>query len=1188
MDIRAVTYEEANVPLQRYGHTAVVHGSHMYVWGGCDLKGSYDTVLYSFSFSEKKWAVVPCKGAIPTGRHGHTATMVRNRMFVFGGSTAAGTVSSLDVFDFEKHEWTSARLVGEIPSPRHSHTANLHGKLLYILCGSKGLSGLGSKLYSIDTETFVCKALGDCTKSLGDHAAAVIGNSLWVYGGWSTKFKLGIYASSSLLRYSFDSGEWTEIAPKGGEEPAGRHGHTMLEHNTSTLLVFGGAYARANSELWTFDIALSRWSRHTLRGSFNDLPKERHNHTAVLYDGSMYIFGGDFGAASKYFNDMFAISLTGRPAPTQTSRPTSVSTTAVATAPAPAQPPASAPARTTPAANPGETTPYSEQWILENLVEVMIMEADRQGNKYCTIALTELLRLFSEHTKVVWSKTLRSNHGNLKEFLSHYEAYFSLRTVDHNPFVESAIPVRDIAAQLGKSKPGAPAAAPAPVPTPVGASSGAAGSAGSSASPAPVEEEESEDKKGRFSSIRSRASKMKKSVTDVFAPLTPGSSTITISASASSTNLASAASGNFSGPTAPSPSISSRSATSPVMGTSSSPMASPIASDISSKHSSRQSMRVELAEVMQTAPPSEEDIEKLVIEFLDIILLLQTMPRTHEEDEDGAAADSSSSPSSSGVSLTIVQDHFHQRREEKWATSYNTSYGSIGMFLSRFPDLFTLVTVEKDNALARTTVSVDRAKAEKYKAERTKIHAERVERQRVEEEEKKKKEKEQRRNNMRQNLSRELLATEQSYVGYMTVLMEIFVRPLRDGQLLSAEDTRTVFPPSLESLQQFHKDLLLPRLKARMENWTQETCVADVFLSNEIVQLFNMYKSYADQYEKATSVLETKMTQGGKFEQTVRTLLKNPSCTRDGLSGQTSLASYLIMPVQRVMRYPMLFAELLKNTDSSHPDYNNLAQALEKMKKISENVNNAVKSGRMHYFCDHIENFGEQVMNRPDRHFLAEHNIKVLERAVVQVGPFELESTPLSAGQTARTSDTKRVRSNSVHAPSSTAVLSVDATLILFTDIVLIVVGGKIVFKLELCKVWMDVSTQHINESIILRDPEFTLLCLFPTTEKRDDCMHALNDQVLASLAAAKITQDDSGARSFSHTYSDGGVYEGTYRFGHRSGSGETINDKLDGRMKYADGSVYEGPWESDMREGEGTLTFSATSVYLFYMGVLS
>ncbi|MGH0127377.1 UNVERIFIED_CONTAM: hypothetical protein FKN15_077529 [Acipenser sinensis] len=58
-----------------------------------------------------------------------------------------------------------------------------------------------------------------------------------------------------------------------------------------------------------------------------------------------------------------------------------------------------------------------------------------------------------------------------------------------------------------------------------------------------------------------------------------------------------------------------------------------------------------------------------------------------------------------------------------------------------------------------------------------------------------------------------------------------------------------------------------------------------------------------------------------------------------GKTNYINLGSFVIKPVQRVMRYPLLLMELLNTTPESHPDKRLLAQAVDCVKEINVNIN---------------------------------------------------------------------------------------------------------------------------------------------------------------------------------------------------------------------------------------------------------
>lgn len=49
--------------------------------------------------------------------------------------------------------------------------------------------------------------------------------------------------------------------------------------------------------------------------------------------------------------------------------------------------------------------------------------------------------------------------------------------------------------------------------------------------------------------------------------------------------------------------------------------------------------------------------------------------------------------------------------------------------------------------------------------------------------------------------------------------------------------------------------------------------------------------------------------------------------------------SLLLKPIQRVLKYPLLLQELIKNTEVYHEDYENLNQALAAMQHVAMYIN---------------------------------------------------------------------------------------------------------------------------------------------------------------------------------------------------------------------------------------------------------
>ncbi|KAF1511437.1 tRNA wybutosine-synthesizing protein 2/3/4, partial [Eudyptula albosignata] len=140
-----VGFQQQNaMPLCLHGHTATYDPDtkRIYIFGGIredkDYSGIYilDTVTW-------KWLLVAAKGRMPVLTY-HSATIYRKELFVFGGtfpkkaSLAVGPCSNvLYVFNPEHEIWYQPISEGEKPLPRLGHSATLLKNKLLIFGGRR-------------------------------------------------------------------------------------------------------------------------------------------------------------------------------------------------------------------------------------------------------------------------------------------------------------------------------------------------------------------------------------------------------------------------------------------------------------------------------------------------------------------------------------------------------------------------------------------------------------------------------------------------------------------------------------------------------------------------------------------------------------------------------------------------------------------------------------------------------------------------------------------------------------------------------------------------------------------------------------------------------------------------------------------------------------------------------------------
>uniref|UniRef100_A0A3B5B355 TIAM Rac1 associated GEF 2b n=1 Tax=Stegastes partitus TaxID=144197 RepID=A0A3B5B355_9TELE len=97
---------------------------------------------------------------------------------------------------------------------------------------------------------------------------------------------------------------------------------------------------------------------------------------------------------------------------------------------------------------------------------------------------------------------------------------------------------------------------------------------------------------------------------------------------------------------------------------------------------------------------------------------------------------------------------------------------------------------------------------------------------------------------------------------------------------------------------------------------------------------FKLYSGFCANHIKVQKVLERKTD--GAFKQFLEA--RNPTNQHS-----SSLESYLIKPVQRVLKYPLLLRELVSLTDPESPEHTHLTEALRAMEKVASHINEMQK-----------------------------------------------------------------------------------------------------------------------------------------------------------------------------------------------------------------------------------------------------
>ncbi|KAK2897947.1 phosphatidylinositol 3,4,5-trisphosphate-dependent Rac exchanger 1 protein isoform X3 [Channa argus] len=181
----------------------------------------------------------------------------------------------------------------------------------------------------------------------------------------------------------------------------------------------------------------------------------------------------------------------------------------------------------------------------------------------------------------------------------------------------------------------------------------------------------------------------------------------------------------------------------------------------------------------------------------------------------------------------------------------------------------------------------------------------------------------------------EILNTERDYVRTLLFLQSAFLERIRqtpdDQQCLSPEHVKILFS-NIEDILELHKGVL-----SAVETSLQPEAQAYHGLGNVFLQFkesFSVYGEYCSNHEKALRLL----MELNKISN-IRTFLLHCMLLGGKKSTDIPLEGYLLSPIQRICKYPLLLKELLKRTPKKHADYPAVEEALQAMKAVCSNIN---------------------------------------------------------------------------------------------------------------------------------------------------------------------------------------------------------------------------------------------------------
>ncbi|XP_064185968.1 kelch domain-containing protein 1 isoform X2 [Anguilla rostrata] len=314
----AMDYTAGLVARERSGHTALLEGGFLYVWGGYVSIADDEVFLpndeiWLYDIESGIWETHVMRGEVPPPMSGMCGSSLNGEMYVFGGCNEDGHTNQLYHVNLLDGKYTWRKVMnssGAPPTPRDKLSCWVYkNRLIYFGgYGDKHFRQLNnSRSFVVDEALWVEEVFwgwnnevhifNPSTASWSEphthglapapraaHAGATLGSRGYVCGGRVMETRM-----SDIHCLDLESWTWTEIPMSA--IPMGRSWHTLTAVSDTTLFLFGGISVDCAplSDGWIFDVQAKLWRE--LDHPHKDKP--RLWHTASLgKDSDVIVFGG--------------------------------------------------------------------------------------------------------------------------------------------------------------------------------------------------------------------------------------------------------------------------------------------------------------------------------------------------------------------------------------------------------------------------------------------------------------------------------------------------------------------------------------------------------------------------------------------------------------------------------------------------------------------------------------------------------------------------------------------------------------------------------------------------------------------------------------------------------------------------------------------------------------------------------
>uniref|UniRef100_A0A1A8BYM2 F-box protein 42 n=1 Tax=Nothobranchius kadleci TaxID=1051664 RepID=A0A1A8BYM2_NOTKA len=270
-------------------HSMVAHKGFLYVFGG--LLDSASTMsrcaFWVFDVVKQEWVQFqekanPLQSQMPSNRKGHSAVVIGSAMLIYGGLVdIKGSSEEFWSLDFGTTNWSQLGPSGSSgPGPRQSHSAVAYQEAMFLFGGLRGLQEMQDFWkWDSSSDAWTCLRRMSSPPRLLGHSAVVFKDNMFLFGGGDSHNS----TSNFLWSYCFTTQSWSQMLSLGDSNPP-----TKIHHCCVGL---GQSYSSGTGSTTTSEVKPRQMGRR-LRCFKNKCFPQPHTHGADLEMMDMHLTSG--------------------------------------------------------------------------------------------------------------------------------------------------------------------------------------------------------------------------------------------------------------------------------------------------------------------------------------------------------------------------------------------------------------------------------------------------------------------------------------------------------------------------------------------------------------------------------------------------------------------------------------------------------------------------------------------------------------------------------------------------------------------------------------------------------------------------------------------------------------------------------------------------------------------------------